>query len=837
MTIKSRLIIASLVTITGLLITVALSFYESQRVSRAIDTLVSRSTPLQIKSIRLQQGIEKLSSNLLKLGLSTNDAESRQISEEITGNQKEITKIQEEIGRIRETKFNLNSFQELHNQVGKAVADRQASIAQFKKSIEEVNTSLRNVEGTLSTLKNTVTTVNKNGQERSASAINTFSESFAAANLLKDYAIQLGEIRSIVIGVELAKNKSETNRLKIKIKSLIAATQSLPVTDKMQVDFPELKDMKAFLASLQPDFFSMASLKLELLENKGSGAGFREIQEKTLSQLDNLTVRFSERINTIEDKAKKSRQELESATSLGSRLTGIIFTMNSIETDAKYLDGKVRLVMLSDNETALTANAAALKGVENRLLQNISALQQHLEQIGQKGAARGMQAVAASVRNAANTIDRIVVTQRNILLSVAMVQKNIEQVKAISGEQGAKSEAQVRASSEEQQVMIASLQETMHRSKYIILACSLAAILLAIIINGRLIFSVTRPLGGLVAAVRRVEENGDFSAQLNSGSGDEVGQTVNAFGRLMTQVNSAIGEANTVMQAVAGGDLTRRISADYRGDLADLKRNVNSSLDALCDTLEVITNNTRDVATAAAQSSSAISKVADLSQSQLNSLIEVSSALQQSSSAITESAGNAEAASRYARESTITVNNGMERMKTMMEIVSEIQENSKKVGGITEIISEIADQTNLLSLNAAIEAARAGDHGRGFAVVADEVKKLAEKVTISANDITKLVLSAVKGADLAAQTARQITDQMKGMAEAAHQSQDMLQQIATAVEEQDVTLSEINRNVQCINSAADSNASAAQEITSAVVSLSGLAAETRQQIEKFRFDT
>jgi methyl-accepting chemotaxis protein len=835
MTIKGRLVIASFVTIAGLMVTVALSFYESQRVGRAIDSLVSRSTPLQIKSIRLQQGIEKLSANLLKLGLSTNDVESRQISEEINGNQKEITKIQEEIGRIRETKFNLNSFQELHNQVGKAVSDRQASIAQFKKSIDEVNTSLRNVEGTLSTLKNTVTTVNKNGQERSTSAINTFSESFAAANLLKDYAIQLGEIRSIVIGVELAKNKSETNRLKFKTKSLIAATQSLQVTDKMQADFPELKDMRAFLASLQADLNSMAALRLEQLE-KGSGAGFREIQEKTLSQLDNLTVRFSERINTIEDKAKKSRLELESATSLGSRLTGIIFTMNSIETDAKYLDGKVRLVMLSDTEAALSANAAALNGVENRLLHNISSLQQNLEQIGQKGASKGMQVVATSVRNAAQTIDRIVVTQRNILLSVAMVQKTIEQVKAISGEQGAKSEAQVKASSEEQQVMIASLQETMHRSKYIMLACSLAAILLAVIINARLIFSVTGPLGGLVEAVRRVEENGDFSAQLVSRSNDEVGQTVSAFGRLMTQVNSAIGEANTVMQAVAGGDLTRRITAEYRGDLADLKRNVNSSLDALCATLEVITNNTRDVATAAAQSSTAISKVADLSQSQLNSLIEVSTALQQSSSAITESAGNAETASRYARESTVTVKNGMVSMKRMMEIVSEIQENSKKVGGITEIISQIADQTNLLSLNAAIEAARAGDHGRGFAVVADEVKKLAEKVTISADDITKLVISAVKGADLAAQTARQITDEMLGMAEAAHQSQDMLQQIATAVEEQDVTLSEINRNVQCINTAADSNASAAQEITSAVRNLSGLAAETRLQIEKFRFD-
>lgn len=835
MTIKSRLIIASLVTIAGLLVTVALSLYESRRVSNAIDSLVSRSTPLQIKSIRLQQGIEKLSSNLLKLGLSTSESEASRLSTEITSNQKEIAAIQEEITRIKDTKFNLSSFQGLHDQVGKAVAERHASVSQFKKSIDEVNISLRNVEGSLSTLKKTVTKVNTNGQERSASAINTFSESFAAANLLKDYAIQLGELRSVVIALELAKTRSEAGRLKIKMKSLITAAQTLQVSDKMLAEFPELKDMKAFLTSLPDDFTRMVAFRQEQLEGKGTGAGYVEMQEKNLSMLDNLTIRFSERINTIELKANKSRQELESATGLNARLTGILFTMGTIETDAKYLDGKVRLVMLSDSEAALSANAVALKDVQNRLIRNVASLQQNLEQIGQKAAAKGMVAVAASIRSAAQTIDRIVVTQRNILQSVALVQKTIEQVKTISGEQGAKSEAQVKASSDEQQVMIAKLQETMHNSTYIMVGCSLLAILLAIIINLRLVLSVTRPLGSLVAAVSRVEEHGDFSARLVAQSGDEVGQTVGAFGRMMAQVNSALNEANGVMQAVVGGDLTRRISADYRGDLADLKRNVNTSLDSLCSALSVITDNTREVATAAIQSSTAVGKVADMSQTQLNSLIEVSSALQQSSSAITESAGNAERASKFASDSSLLVSKGLESMNKMLAIVAEIQDNSSKVGGITEIISQIADQTNLLSLNAAIEAARAGDHGRGFAVVADEVKKLAEKVTVSADDIAQLVVAAVKGAELAVQTAHRVTMEMTQMADSSQQSQEMLTRIATAVEQQDVSLSEINRNVQFINTAADSNASASQEITSAVASLSRLAEETRLQIEKFRF--
>lgn len=835
MKIRTRLVVTSMITIAGLVGIVVLSLHESAKVRSGIDTLVTRSTPLQVKSIRLQQSIEKLSANLLKLGLSTNDSEAKQITEEVARDREEIALLQEEISRIKATDFDFSSFKTLHEKVYQSVKDRQNSIALFKTGIGEVNDSLKKVEDSLLTLKKTVTEVNKKGAAQSTNAVNAFNEAFVAANVLKDFAIQLGEIRNSVVSLELAKSKTEISRAKAKLKSLISSAQSNQTSEKMESDFPEIKDIKTFLAGLSDEFAKLSAVRLEMMEGKGTGASYEEIRGKTLSKIDNLVVRLSERINSIEIKVKKSRQELESVSSTGVKIAAIITLMNTIEIDARFIDAKVRLVMLSDSEGALAANAAALKSVEERIQKNIALLQKELLQIGQKDTSTKMRATGAAVNSASQTISRIVVSQKNILQSIAMVQKAVEMVKTVSSEQGSRSEAQVKASATEQQEMITRLQSDMKQSTSLMVTISLVAVLIIVALNVRLVISVTGPLGRLVAVVRNVEEKGDFSERLETKSRDEVGQAVTAFNRLLTEVHSAVTMANAVMRSVADGDLTKRITAEYRGDLHALKTNINASLDALSSALATIGNNTGEVAAAASHSSNAVGMVAEGSHAQLNALLEVATAIDQTSAAITESAGNADKASRCASESADTARKGQTSMTQMMRVVQDILHNSKEVHTITEFIGDIADQTNLLALNAAIEAARAGEHGQGFAVVADEVRKLAEKVTDSAGDIARLVSEAVKGANIAAETASQIEQDMAKMAEASSETQEMLQRIATAVEEQDGAMMEINRNVKALNSTADGNAVAAREITASIADLSNLAEQTRRQVEKFKY--
>lgn len=834
MKITTRLIVTSSFTIACLIAIVGLSLYESRLVQSGIDALVSRSTPLQVKSVRLQQSVERLSANLLKLGISTVDTETKEISEDITRNREEIAQLHAEINRIKSVQLDLDSFKSLHEQILKAVKDRLDSLSRFRSGIGEVNDSLKRVESALGSLKGTVTDVNRKGMTRSNGAINSFGESFATANLLKDYAIQLGEARNAIISLDLAKNKTEVSQQKIKLKSLVAVAHGYQISEKNQKEIPELREMKGYLSSMQDDFLKMAALRLEIIQGK-AGGDYDAIKSTVLSNLDNVVIRLSERINSIEDRVKKSRQELEVVSDQSAKIAALLLQMSTIETDAKFIEAQARLIMLSNTETALVANATALKKAEDRVLKNVSSLQRGLVQIGQNSAGKNMQVVTVAIKRAFGTIDSIVLLQGSILKNVTLVQKSIDAIKALSTQQGLRNEQQVKETAQEQEKMIMSLRDTMKQSSLIMMGVALVVVLLTLILNLRLILAVSRPLRKLVGVVREAETQGNFSARVEYRSKDEVGQTVDAFNSLMSSVNSAIDDANRIMRSVAEGDLTQRIRAEYKGDLGTLKQNINSSLDALGAALAVISGNTREVADAATQSSSAARQVAEGSEAQLGSLTEVSTAINQTSAAISDSAGHADKASRYAVESAAIIQQGLERMSHMDSIVKKVLDNSNEINSITVLISEIAEQTNLLALNAAIEAARAGEYGHGFAVVADEVKKLAEKVSTSAGEISRLVTDAVNGASAAAVTSKEISSEMKRMADAASATQEMLQQIATATEEQDMTMSEINRNIRVLNNVVDNNNAAAHDITSAIFNLSRIADQTKAAVERFRY--
>jgi len=305
--------------------------------------------------------------------------------------------------------------------------------------------------------------------------------------------------------------------------------------------------------------------------------------------------------------------------------------------------------------------------------------------------------------------------------------------------------------------------------------------------------------------------------------------------RLITQPLTKITRA---MTQLASGDNTGTIPAADRADeIGDMAKAVRffQLQDIAADALsERVTEDVGRIALAAGQASSAVSQVSDGSNLQLSSLKKTSGAVNQSTLAIADVAKNTHLASEHAGSAASLVSDGMTRMTDMARVVNAIAESSNKVRSIADAISRIASQTNMLSLNAAIEAARAGDHGKGFAVVAEEVRKLAENSASLAQEIAELVNRSTAQAGEGVAMAGEISNKMHLISETVRQSDKLVGSIATAMEEQQAAISEINSSLSELTRIGQSNATAAEEITATMLDLSKLAEHTRAEVDKFK---
>ncbi len=320
--------------------------------------------------------------------------------------------------------------------------------------------------------------------------------------------------------------------------------------------------------------------------------------------------------------------------------------------------------------------------------------------------------------------------------------------------------------------------------------------------------------------------------------------TAEAKGELDTlkqNINQSMGAQQTVfqdighvMQALAHGNLQNRVSAHALGDLDELKRNINQSLDALREAMTTIHQNARQVAAASGEASHAIGQISDGARHQTDAISQVATAVRQTVSSVAEVSQNTEVASQKSRQSFTLVRASMSKMEDMVQVVNNIATNSEKINKITEVIEKIANKTNLLSLNAAIEAARAGEHGKGFAVVADEVGKLALNSAQSSQEIAALVKQAVEEARSAVTAVMDVSQDMSSIERETQATDQMLQRISTALEEQSSAVEQINQNLNNLDQIAHSNSAASEEIAATVVELSKIADATRREVQRFQ---
>jgi methyl-accepting chemotaxis protein len=340
-------------------------------------------------------------------------------------------------------------------------------------------------------------------------------------------------------------------------------------------------------------------------------------------------------------------------------------------------------------------------------------------------------------------------------------------------------------------------------------------------------------VGGIVQAAvagdftQRVDLAGKTGLVLNIGT---------AINSLCENVAKALDDLIRMLNALADGDLTQRISAEYQGNFAILKDNANTTAERIGATITEIKQSAREVTNASAEISTSTTDLSQRTEEQAASLEETSASMEEISTTVKKNAENAQAANKSAADTREVATRGGEVVAEAVTAMAKIEDSSRKIADIIGVIDEIARQTNLLALNAAVEAARAGEAGRGFAVVASEVRSLAQRSSQAAKDIKDLITSSSgqvqEGVELVNKAGASLTEIVESIKKVA----EIVSDIAAASIEQSTGIEQVNKALAQMDEVTQQNSALVEENAATAKTLEHQAVAMNERVAFFRLD-
>ena len=818
MTIKGKLLVYLAQTCIGIVAIGAASLVGVNFVQSKLTVLTEKSTPYQVKTLELQGAVQEHTANLLRVSVTASKADFERASLDaertlaaIQTAQKGLVELSAQAGAGSAGSLGEITREMLSVSLARLTADQEAekAVAALKERLSDMNVKLGVLERSMGVI-----------QKGTAGKL---SESSGKAKEITQKLLLLTSARDAIKDINFAfidMQKGDNRRAFLSAKSRMetafgefSKNQMVSSNDKaIAVAAGYISEARKL--TTQPK--GLYELRQAVIAKQEVDASVSEkVTQGLSSALNNSLTEIDQQVTIATGKYNQESQNHDTSLKGSSAATETIAVMSRLSAAVFDIGTASREIFSARTAAEVDRISALVAGRFAAAETDAARLSAALKGKKELGTASS---VASSLRDAKHTLlsagGAIEKLRHALQVSAKAAELNLK-LKGIVSEQTSEGRKGVSAAQAEQGKAVASVNGIVKTATVGITGMVLLVIALGIIFSVLLMRSINKPIGELVTMAERFG-SGDFGGTLDDRRKDE-------FGNLAVHMNSATAKLNDIVSHIRRATRQLAVSANE----------LSTTAEAISAGAQRQTGETFQTVTAMNQMTATIN---DVSCNAHNAADASNLAMVQASRGKTVVHGTV---------------GGMQAIADMVQSTSasieRLGENSANIGMVVDVIKGIADQTNLLALNAAIEAARAGEHGRGFAVVADEVRKLAEMTSQSTDEIVKIVGTLQKDTEQSVQDMKHgmtcVNDEMGKTHEAQNALEDivgasgrnmeMAQAIATATEEQSAVASEINQGMERIALITKENERSIEEISKAVDHLNVMARDLDQKTQWF----
>lgn len=711
MKIGKKLTLNSIIILVWLAVVGGSSVFGISYIQKEIFTLTQKSTPYQIKAFNHQRTLQALAANLMKVSSSDSEDEFRQNSAKAGEALSEENKASEELSKLGDTSDSsaktisditgaiidtTEKRLKLQGETQAAVIKMRGRLGEASKKLNELDTSIRNLQQ--NSAGNMVSSIdNSSASNQQYAYLTTISDSF------KDLLIYISKIPATNDKRSMAglKNNIETGT-----NTIIQTVKLIKWADRKTGDEIEqrVRDMNLKLSGAVSTRLKFINEEDESYKNKSD-----KITKDVEYEISYILPSVAKELGKANGLLKTSSGEMSKSVKSFSDTNNVLIQTSALISLSAFIDSQINYSLSVRNTTDFDKTVSAISDAFAR----IGTGQKIKDLLVKCGCQNALSPLNAAI-SALTTIKQGYLGMDGAAEKIKASLRNIEEVsklnlqmKEIVSKRIQESSKDVTSAQASQEKAVASVKTAVHMTVIVVVIIAGIAVLTSIILSRWIISSISSPIKELNTMAEGFGA-GDFSIRLDESRKDE-------FGTLAGHFNQATRKLN---------EITTHLLETIKG-LATSSGGLSVTAEQLFSVAKAQVEQTE-------QSAAAISEISQ-------TIINVSQNASDSSDASKEALKKASNGKDIVDKTVTRMNEIADSVRESATTITKLSESSEKIGAIVNMINDIAEQTNLLALNAAIEAARAGEQGRGFAVVADEVRKLAERTSQATGDIASLI--------------------------------------------------------------------------------------------------